>query len=287
MTGWWLKGNEVMSELFSSLSSADYLKMMAETAILTYIIYKLYVAVAETRAKEIAVFLLGVVVLYGFSYVLDLKVILTLLKFLLVPIVMFLGVFYAPELRRSFSGSRRRGIFRSSQTSASQLDSVLNACANLVTKKRGALIIFPRHTDLKSIYETGTKLNADLSANLILTIFDHDTPLHDGACVIQGGKCTYAACYLPLSKQTSIQDTFGTRHRAALGLSEESDAVILIVSEETGAISLAYNANIYYDLDTDRIKSMLIMLLSGKDMALTEIQKIDSSQKEEDNADKE
>ena len=276
-----------MSELFSSLSSADYLKMMAETAILTYIIYKLYVAVAETRAKEIAVFLLGVVVLYGFSYVLDLKVILTLLKFLLVPIVMFLGVFYAPELRRSFSGSRRRGIFRSSQTSASHLDSVLNACANLVTKKRGALIIFPRHTDLKSIYETGTKLNADLSANLILTIFDHDTPLHDGACVIQGGKCTYAACYLPLSKQTSIQDTFGTRHRAALGLSEESDAVILIVSEETGAISLAYNANIYYDLDIDRIKSMLIMLLSGKDMALTEIQKIDSSQKEEDNADKE
>ena len=276
-----------MSELFSSLSSADYLKMMAETAILTYIIYKLYVAVAETRAKEIAVFLLGVVVLYGFSYVLDLKVILTLLKFLLVPIVMFLGVFYAPELRRSFSGSRRRGIFRSSQTSASQLDSVLNACANLVTKKRGALIIFPRHTDLKSIYETGTKLNADLSANLILTIFDHDTPLHDGACVIQGGKCTYAACYLPLSKQTSIQDTFGTRHRAALGLIEESDAVILIVSEETGAISLAYNANIYYDLDTDRIKSMLIMLLSGKDMALTEIQKSDSSQKEDDNADKE
>ena len=276
-----------MSELFSSLSSADYLRMMAETAILTYIIYKLYVAVAETRAKEIAVFLLGVVVLYGFSYVLDLKVILTLLKFLLVPIVMFLGVFYAPELRRSFSGSRRRGIFRSSQTSASQLDSVLNACANLVTKKRGALIIFPRHTDLKSIYETGTKLNADLSANLILTIFDHDTPLHDGACVIQGGKCTYAACYLPLSKQTSIQDTFGTRHRAALGLSEESDAVILIVSEETGAISLAYNANIYYDLDTDRIKSMLIMLLSGKDMALTEIQKSDSSQKEDDNADKE
>ena len=276
-----------MSELFSSLSSADYLKMMAETAILTYIIYKLYVAVAETRAKEIAVFLLGVVVLYGFSYVLDLKVILTLLKFLLVPIVMFLGVFYAPELRRSFSGSRRRGIFRSSQTSASQLDSVLNACANLVTKKRGALIIFPRHTDLKSIYETGTKLNADLSANLILTIFDHDTPLHDGACVIQGGKCTYAACYLPLSKQTSIQDTFGTRHRAALGLSEESDAVILIVSEETGAISLAYNANIYYDLDTDRIKSMLIMLLSGKDMAFTEIQKSYSSQKEDDNADKE
>ena len=145
------------------------------------------------------------------------------------------------------------------------------------------MIIFPRQTDLKNIYETGTKLNADLSANLILTIFDHDTPLHDGACVISGGKCTYAACYLPLSKQTAIKDTFGTRHRAALGLSEESDAVILIVSEETGAISLAYNANIYYNLDLDKIKNMLILLLSGKEVVPQDLQKSDNG-KEEDNA---
>ena len=272
-----------MVELFSSLSSADYFRMAAETAILTFIIYKLYMAVAETRAKEIAVFILGWAVLYGFSYILKLQVLLLLMKTLLVPILMMLIVFYTPELRRSFTGNRGRGIFRSSQTSASQLDSVLNACATLVTKTRGALIIFPRQTDLKNIYETGTKLNADLSANLILTIFDHDTPLHDGACVISGGKCTYAACYLPLSKQTAIKDTFGTRHRAALGLSEESDAVILIVSEETGAISLAYNANIYYNLDLDKTKNMLIMLLSGKEVVPQDLQKNDNG-KEEDNA---
>lgn len=275
-----------MVELFTSLSSADYLRMVAETAILTYLIYKLYMAVADTRAREMAYIVLGGVIVYGFSYILNLTVILVIMKKLLIPSVMMLVVFYTPELRRSFTGKRGRGIFRSTQTSASQLDSVLNACANLVSKKRGALIIFPRHTDLKTIYETGTKLNADLSANLILTIFDHDTPLHDGACVIQGGKCTYAACYLPLSKQTSIQDTFGTRHRAALGLTEESDAVVLIVSEETGAISLAYNANIYYNLDLEKAKSMLIMLLSGKDAAMQDLQKMDSG-REDDNAVKE
>ncbi len=268
-----------MLDLFNSLSVTDYLRLILETIILTYVIYKFYMAVSETRARELATILATLVIVYGFSYILGLKVILTVMKKLFVPLVMGLAVFYTPELRRAFTGTSRRSLFRSSQTSASQLDSVLSACSTLVLKKRGALIIFPRHTDLKNIYESGTKINADLSANLILTIFDHDTPLHDGACVIQGGKCTYAACYLPLSKQTSIKDTFGTRHRAALGLSEESDAVILIVSEETGAISLAYNANIYYNLDVDVVKEMLLMLLSGKDVVPQDI-KIESKEDE-------
>ena len=269
-----------MLDLFNSLSVADYLRLILETLILTYVIYKFYMAVSETRARELATILATVVILYGFSYILELKVILTVMKKLFVPLVMALAVFYTPELRRAFTGTSRLSLFRSSQTSASQLDSVLTACTTLVQKKRGALIIFPRHTDLKNIYESGTKINADLSANLILTIFDHDTPLHDGACVIQGGKCTYAACYLPLSKQTSIKDTFGTRHRAALGLSEESDAVILIVSEETGAISLAYNANIYYNLDVAVVKEMLLMLLSGRDVVPQDI-KIETKEDED------
>lgn len=275
-----------MIEIFSSLSFVEFLRIIAETAILSFLIYKFYMAVSETRAKEIAIILLAGIILYGFSYILGLKVFLVICKKLFVPLLMMLVVFYTPELRRAFTGHWGRSIFRSSQTTASQLDSVLNACATLVSKKRGALIIFPRHTDLKNIYETGTKLNADLSANLILTLFDHDTPLHDGACVIQGGKCTYAACYLPLSKQTAIQDSFGTRHRAALGLSEESDAIILIVSEETGAISLAYNANIYYNLDIDKTKTMLIMLLSGKDVIPQNLPKTEEK-KEDDNALKE
>lgn len=152
------------------------------------------------------------------------------------------------------------------QTTGEQIDSILNACNILVEKKRGALIIFPRHTDIKSVLDSGTRVNADLSSTLILTVFDHDTPLHDGALVIEGGRITYAACYLPLSEQTGIKASFGTRHRAALGLAENSDAIALVVSEETGAISLAYNANIYYDLDNSTIKSVLLDLFSYKDV---------------------
>jgi diadenylate cyclase len=128
------------------------------------------------------------------------------------------------------------------------------------------LIVFIRHLGIKSIVDSGTKLNADLSSALILTVFDHDTPLHDGAMVIQGGKIVAAGCYLPLSEQTDIKKSFGTRHRAALGLAEESDAIVLVVSEETGAISLTYNANLYYDLDSVTIKQMLLALFSYHDI---------------------
>ena len=114
--------------------------------------------------------------------------------------------------------------------------------------------------------DSGTRLNADLSSALILTVFDHDTPLHDGAMIIQGGKILAAGCYLPLSEQTDIKKSFGTRHRAALGLVEESDAIVLVVSEETGAMSLTYNANLYYDLDAPTVKRMLLALFSYHDI---------------------
>ena len=170
---------------------------------------------------------------------------------------------------------------RSASSSSSQYsNSILNACNILVEKKRGALIIFPRHTDIKSVLDSGTRLNADLSSTLLLTIFDHDTPLHDGAAVIEAGRISYAACYLPLSEQTGIKASFGTRHRAALGLAENSDAIALVVSEETGAISLAYNANIYYDLDNSTIKSVLLDLFSYKDVLPKDVKEKESNEVE-------
>ncbi|MFA7559881.1 MAG: DNA integrity scanning protein DisA nucleotide-binding domain protein, partial [Sphaerochaeta sp.] len=156
-------------------------------------------------------------------------------------------------------------------TSSDQIDSILNACNVLVNKRRGALIVFPRKLQIRQIIDSGTRLNADLSSSLILTVFDHDTPLHDGAMVIQGGKIIAAGCYLPLSEQTDIKKSFGTRHRAALGLAEESDAIVLIVSEETGAISMTYNANLYYDLSIPTIKRMLLALFSYHDITPEEL----------------
>ena len=263
-----------MFQVFAGLSISDFVRILVETAVLTFVIYRFYLAISDTKTTEVLGLLFGVVVFYLLCVVLQLDVLTTILQTMIVPFLMLLCVFYHPELRRAFSMSfiKKRRFFRiGQQTTGEQIDSILNACNILVEKKRGALIVFPRHIDIKSVLDSGTKLNADLSSTLILTIFDHDTPLHDGACVVQGGRITYAACYLPLSEQSGIKASFGTRHRAALGLAEVSDAVVIVVSEETGAISLAYNANVYYDLSNETIKRVLLALFTYRDILPSEI----------------
>ena len=131
----------------------------------------------------------------------------------------------------------------------------------LSKQKRGMLAVFMRNTQLENYIQTGTKLNADLSSTLLITIFGKDTSLHDGACFIKGGKLVAAGCFLPVSENYTIKKTYGTRHRAALGLSEVSDAVVLVVSEESGALSLAYDSKLNYDLSSDEIRKILENLL--------------------------
>ncbi len=240
-----------------------------EICALSYVFYRFYTAVAQTKAQQIIKILFSLIAIYSISYALGLKTFLWLFQYLTIPLVIFLCVVYQPELRRAFTQmfSGRNRFFRMGvQTTAEQVDTILNACNVLVSKNRGALIVFTRHLGIKGVVDSGTKLNADLSSALILTVFDHDTPLHDGAMIISGGRILAAGCYLPLSEQTDIKKSFGTRHRAALGLAEESDAIVLIVSEETGAISLTYNANLYYDLDSPTVKRMLLALFSYHDV---------------------
>ena len=134
--------------------------------------------------------------------------------------------------------------------------------AELLSKqRRGMLAVFTRHTKLDDIAKTGTRINADLSSSLLITIFKFDTPLHDGAVIIQGDKIIAAGCFLPLSEQYDIKKTFGTRHRASLGLAETTDAVVLVVSEETGAISLSYDSKLHYDLSMQELTKTLVDLL--------------------------
>ena len=252
----------------------EMLKDIVQILVLAWVLYKLYLAIQETKLTQLIMVLCTYAMGYGVCYILDFDFLLMLYAKVTLPLLAFLCIIFHSEFRRvvSMLFSGRTRFFRiGQQTTGEQIDSILNACNILVEKKRGALIVFPRHIDIKSVLDSGTKLNADLSSTLILTIFDHDTPLHDGACVVQGGRITYAACYLPLSEQTGIKASFGTRHRAALGLAEVSDAVIIVVSEETGAISLAYNANIYYDLTNDTIKKVLLALFTYRDVLPSEI----------------
>ena len=254
-----------------------FLRPAVQIGILAWGFYRFYVAIARTKALALIRIVIILFSGYVLSYLLQLDVLLWFYRYITIPTTILLCVVFQAELRRAFSqlwsGDGR--IFRlgTQTTSSDQIDSILNACNVLVNKRRGALIVFPRKLPIRQIVDSGTRLNADLSSSLILTVFDHDTPLHDGAMVIQGGKILAAGCYLPLSEQTDIKKSFGTRHRAALGLAEESDAIVLIVSEETGAISLTYNANLYYDLSIPTVKRMLLALFSYHDITPEEAMK--------------
>lgn len=252
----------------------EMLKDIVQILVLAWVLYKLYLAIQETKLTQLIMVLCTYAIGYGVCYILGFDFLLMLYAKVTLPLLAFLCIIFHSEFRRvvSMLFSGRTRFFRiGQQTTGEQVDSILNACESLVAVKRGALIIFPRHIDIKTVIDSGTRLNADLSSSLICTVFDHDTPLHDGAMVIQGGKIIAASCYLPLSSQTGIKASFGTRHRAALGLAEDSDAVIIIVSEENGAMSLAYNANIYYDLDRESIKRTILALLSYHDVTPQEV----------------
>lgn len=239
---------------------------LLDIGILSFLIYQVYLLLVQTRAIQLVKGTFLVVLLYALAFFLQLHTLLWIMNSLATVLVIIVAIVFQPELRNIFTRIGQGEWFRfNSSAKPYQLDTILNAVEVLAGRRRGSLIVFGRRVGLKNIIETGTRLNAELSSSLILTIFGHDTPLHDGAVVILAGKMVAAGCFLPLSEQADIRSSFGTRHRAALGLAEDTDAVVVVVSEETGAISLAYDANLYYDLSIDEIRRSLKNLLDFRE----------------------
>lgn len=230
--------------------------------ILAFIIYKGYQILVQTRAVQLVKGALFVALTYALAFFLNLRTLLWLLNMLAPSLVIGIAIIFQPELRKIFTRIGQGRLLEFSAGSRSyQLDDVMKAAHSLSNRRRGALMVFTRSVGQKNIIESGTRVDAELSTELLLTIFAHDTALHDGAAVIEDGRIVAAGCFLPLSEQLDVRRSFGTRHRAALGLAEETDAVILVVSEETGALSLAYEANLYYDLSLEEIRKKLTGLL--------------------------
>lgn len=180
---------------------------------------------------------------------------------------MLIGVviLFQPELRKIFLKMGQREWFASGGSSRfSQIDAIMNAAMIMSAKRRGMLVVFVRKSDMSEVMATGTRVNADISSSIFQTIFEFDTALHDGAAIVQNGRLMMAGCVLKLSEQQDISKSFGTRHRAALGTAETSDAVVLVVSEESGALSLAYDSKLYYDLEPTVITARLEVLLGVK-----------------------
>lgn len=237
-----------------------------DVLILSFIIYQVYKLFIQTRAVQLLKGALFIAVLYALAFFLQLETLQWIMSSLATILVIIIAVVFQPELRNIFTRIGQRNWFSfSAGTPSYKLDAVINAAEVLSGRRRGALIVFARKVGIKAVIETGTRLNADLSSSLLLTIFSYDTVLHDGAVVIHEGRVAAAGCVLPLSDQTDIKRSFGTRHRAALGLAEETDAVVLVVSEETGSMSLAYDADLHYDISTDTVLKTLKKLLDFRE----------------------
>jgi diadenylate cyclase len=250
-------------EWFQRISSfLNILRPIVDVAILAFLLYKVYDLLVKTQAMQLVKGAGLLALVYGVAVLFKLTTLQWLLNMLAPGLFIAVAIVFQPELRKIFIRLGQGELFRpDSKPKLGQLEAVVTAAEILSQQRRGMLIVFPRRINIKNIIDTGTRLNAEISSSLIVTVFEFDGPLHDGAMVIQHNRIVAAGCLLPLSEQQDIKKSFGTRHRASLGMSEQSDAVILVVSEETGAISLAYDARLYYALSPIEVTRKLRELL--------------------------
>jgi diadenylate cyclase len=233
------------------LSIYDLIRPILDVALLAFLLYKGYELLVKTQALQLVKGAGFLALVYGIAFLFKLNTLQWVLNILGPGLLITVAIVFQPELRKIIIRLGQGEFFRSdARPNISQLESVVTAAELLSHQRRGMLVVFPRKVNIRNIIETGTRINAEISSSLIVAIFAFDGPLHDGAVIIQGGKIVAAGCFLPLSEQQDIRKSFGTRHRASLGMSEQSDAVVLVVSEETGALSIAYDSRLYYDLST-------------------------------------
>ena len=251
----------MMVQLQGLLSTISVLDII-DIVVVAYFLYRLYLMLKNTRAATLGKGLLGLV---GFMVIcrwLNLHVISWLLEKSMTVIMVALPVVFQPELRRALEQIGRGKLFHKSseldeQELEEMLDSVAHATKIMSKNKVGALMVFERATGLVERIETGVPVDGLVSSGLIQNIFVKDTPLHDGAIIIRGNRIVAACCLLPLTENRNLSQELGTRHRAAIGMSEQSDAMVLVVSEETGTISIARNGELMRYLTVDDVKDIL------------------------------
>jgi diadenylate cyclase len=230
------------------------------------LIYYVLLLIRGTRAVQILIGILVLVALLGIATLVHLTLLGTILRLLLVGAAVTIPIVFQPELRRALEQIGRGGFFRmeneratSGRTEDRTIGAIARASFALGRSHRGALIVVEQQSGLKEYRETGTMLHADLSEELLLTIFAAASPLHDGAVIVREGRVEAAGCLLPLSDQSPARARLGTRHRAALGLTEQTDAVVLVVSEQTGTVRIARAGLLSRPVDEEqRLVKMLL-----------------------------
>jgi diadenylate cyclase len=258
---------QYLKDLFLNIRVRDIFDIL----IVAMAFYKLFMLIRETRAEQLTkgIFVLFALTkisewleFYTLNFILDTTMTVGVLAILIV---------FQPELRRALEYIGRSRFFTKSfseikgESLKEVFDEIVDAVASLSRQKIGALIVIERETGLNEVVETGTRIQGKVSSDLLINIFIPNTPLHDGAVIIKDDIIKAAACFLPLTDNASLSKDLGTRHRAALGISERSDCLAIVVSEETGSISIAENGSLARYLDTKTLKQILMDMYKPKD----------------------
>lgn len=230
------------------------LKVITEIAVLWFCFYVLMLYIKGTRTAQVLKGILMVILVFFITLWLGLDTINWIMTKLIPMSIIALLIIFQPELRRGLARLGQFGVF---PTQEAVIDEIAKSAAILSKKKIGALIAIEKEIGLRPYIESGVQLDGKVTSELINTIFMPNTPLHDGGVIIQEDRMVAAGCLFPLTQEAHITKTLGTRHRAAIGLSEETDAIVIVVSEETGVISLAIGGKLTRDLDRESlIKSL-------------------------------
>lgn len=237
--------------------------------VVSYIFYKAYNLMKETRAEQLLKGMLLLVLLIPISSLLRLNMLYWILSNTLTIGVLSIIIIFQPEIRRVLEHLGRTTfnevhILNDEEKMDAVVGEVINAASNLSKLKTGALIVIEQRTGLAEIVTTGTKIDAAISSALLENIFVVNTPLHDGAVIIRNDRIAAAGCFLPLTTHDDLSKSLGTRHRAALGISENSDCIVVVVSEETGIISLAVNGSLTRNYDKEKLKDILTRILKKR-----------------------
>ena len=249
-----------MTDLFTQLRWQDLLDITLIACGVYWIIH----LIRGTRAVQMLVGLVVLFLTYLSSQALELYTLNWVLDNFLSSILLVIVVLFQNDIRRGLTEVGRGSFLGAKEWAAygPVLEEVTKAAVSLAGKRLGALIVLEREVGLNEYIEVGTRIDALISKELLCSIFPPTSPIHDGAVVIQGGRLTAAGCFLPLTADPGVSKTLGTRHRAAIGLTEETDAVVVVVSEEEGTISLVREGRLMRDLDAGALRTVLQQLFT-------------------------
>jgi diadenylate cyclase len=235
---------------------------VVEILILTGVFYALMLFFKDTRSIQVVVgLLLVMIILMGLTKVFHVYALNWLLGRFSVYLAVALVVIFQPEIRRALAEFGRQPMFSAPAEPRGFVDSLVDAVMLLAERRIGALIAIERRVSTRAIQETGVRLDARVNSDLLATIFFPHTPLHDGGVIICGNRIVAAGCLFPLSQRPELSRGLGTRHRAAMGLTEETDAIAVVVSEETGTVSISTRGRLSRDFDEERLRRFLSAVL--------------------------